>query len=81
MSTPCLHRDTACLHQALSTQQKEKAEVSRLPSSEAASADPEPQREALLSAQIIFFFLFSLCLLLLLVFIGPDGNRIGFYYS
>lgn len=58
MSTPCLHRDTACLHQALSTQQKEKAEVSRLPSSEAASADPEPQREALLSAQIIFFFSF-----------------------
>ena len=28
-----------------------------------------------------FFFLFSLCLLLLLVFIGPDGNLIGFYYS
>lgn len=59
MSTPCLHIDTACLHQALSTQQKEKAEVSRLPSSEAAYADPEPQREALLSTQIILFFFFS----------------------
>lgn len=67
-----LYTDTACLHQALSTQQ-EKVEVSRLPSSEAASADPEPQREALLSAQSIFFSFF-LCLLLLLVFIAPDGN-------
>ena len=58
MSTPCLHIDTICLHQALSTQQKVKAEVSCLPSSEAASADPEPQREAFLSTQIIFFFFF-----------------------
>ena len=80
MSTPCLHIDTARLHQALSTQQKLKAEVSSLPSSEAASANPEPQREAFLSTQTILFFLSSLCFLLLLVFIGPDGNLIGFYH-
>lgn len=77
-------RHTASLHQPC-PQQKEKAEVSRLPSIEAAYADPRTQRR-LFSAQIIlffvfFFFLFSLCLLLLLVFIGPDGNGIGFEYS
>lgn len=49
-------RGKKCLHQALSTQQKVKAEVSRLPSNEAASEGPEPQQVAFLSPQMILFF-------------------------
>lgn len=46
--------------------------------SEAASEDPEPQQGTFLSTKIIFVFFFLV--LLLLVFIGPNGKLIGFYY-